>query len=427
MDKNTSLTFYIIIFIIASCLSFFCSLLETSYILSDESRIRTYRQKYPKSERKCKTLLILKNKHWALSAIIFANNFLGVIITFIGTTVAIDYLNVNNTQSIFVVISLAFYIVIFLELIPKRIGFYAPTKVAIFISYPAYIWVYLFFPIAYLLSAPFKKTKEGKGMYSRNEIIDILGIAKHSNVITEKEHSLIVSAFYFKDRQVKDVMIDIQEVKSVFYSDSFSKINKTFNTTNFNSLPVKTKNKEIIGVIHIEKFHELESAENFHIDNIMSKKFYVVANWSLSNCLDQFNIANKHFAFVVESMQTQNIIGIVTTKDLISPIVGKYTSIKNKKKEIYAFNHSEYNVKPTILAIKALAYIYQINDREIFDVNVDKNISFRDWISKISNNSFKFEEGENIEYKDLNITYFVSSNNHPYFIVRQIKNLNDSI
>lgn len=222
---------------------------------------------------------------------------------------------------------LTFMILVFAELIPKKLGvthwrrFARPAaytiRVLTFISYPLVV-------ISQAISSWFTRTKRSASVpVTREEVLETIEAGASTGNLAKKESFLIRNVLSLQKVLVTDIMTPRNEIYAVDSNMTVGQLMKNDRELRYSRLPVyNSKLDFIIGVVHRYLILEAYSQDrdSLPIKNLMKPISRVSNRLSVGQVLDLF-IQRREHIFVVENDQ-RRIIGLVTFDDAMETLLG---------------------------------------------------------------------------------------------------------
>ncbi|MDE8315028.1 hemolysin family protein [Erysipelothrix rhusiopathiae] len=247
----------------------------------------------------------------------------------------------------------SYLMLVFGELVPKRIAMTSPEKFAFFVVYPISALAVFTKPLVKVLSV------------STNLVLRIIGIDpdKAEDEVTEEEIRIMVDAgeidvtekeminniFEFDNLDVADIMTHRTEVVGIDVSSSFADIMELVDEERYTRYPVYEDSIDnIIGLIHLRDLlryvKDHRDDEVFEIKKIIREPYYVPDSKRTDELFRELQNSKMHFAVVID--EYGGTAGIVTMEDLIEEIMGNIMDEydEEEEQEIVAVNLDEYLV-----------------------------------------------------------------------------------
>lgn len=220
-----------------------------------------------------------------------------------------------------------FLMLVFGELVPKRIAMKGPEKFASFVIYPVYYLAKITTPLVHLLS------------FTTNLVLRVIGIDPHSieEEVTEEEIRLMVDAgeinlqekeminniFEFDNHEVADIMTHRTDIVGIASDSSFEDIMNIVDAERYTRYPVYEESIDnIIGIIHLRDLlrYIKFSKETFDIKDLSRKPYFVPDSKQTDELFRELQLNKTHIAVVID--EYGGTAGIVTMEDMIEEIMG---------------------------------------------------------------------------------------------------------
>ena len=254
---------------------------------------------------------------------------------------------------IVITIVIMYLMLVFGELVPKRIAMKNPQGFAFFVATPLYYLAKLSTPLVYLLSV------------STNIVLRLIGIDPHSleDEVTEEEIRLMVDAgeinlnekeminniFEFDNLEVADIMTHRTEIVGIELESTFEEILELVQSERYTRYPVYDDSiDDIVGIIHLRDLLRYDKYENlgaFDIKNLIREPYFVPDSKQTDELFRELQKNKTHIAVVID--EYGGTAGIVTMEDLIEEIMGNIMDEydgEEKEHELVEVHTGEYLV-----------------------------------------------------------------------------------
>lgn len=244
--------------------------------------------------------------------------------------------NVPYSQTlagIVVTFILAYFNLVFGELVPKRIALQKAQSFSLFCVRPIYYISRIMNPFIKLLSLSTSGFLKLLHMYSENletdvseeEIKSMLETGSEAGVFNDIEKEMITSIFSFDDKRAKEVMIPRQDMVAVDINapleDYIDEILKTMHS----KIPVYEGDIDnIIGVLSIKALTieaRKTSFEGLDIRSLLMLPYFVPENRRTDALFKEMQKNKIKLAILID--EYGGVAGMVTLEDLIEEIVGE--------------------------------------------------------------------------------------------------------
>jgi len=234
-----------------------------------------------------------------------------------------------GTLSIVVVlIIITFFSLVLGELVPKRIGLTYPEAIASSMALPMKIIATITAPFIWLLTVTtdlilklFRIKKSGASKVTEEEIKAIVKEGMEDGEIQEIEQDIVNRVFSVGDRSVSSLMTARKKMTTLDITDSIEEVKKLVSEDLHNFYPIyDSEEQDIIGIVTLKQlFAEIENV-NFNLRNIVTEPSYIAEGASAYKALEQFKQTNVHYALVIDEYGSTQ--GILTMADILEALVG---------------------------------------------------------------------------------------------------------
>ncbi|MFM1539584.1 hemolysin family protein [Helcococcus bovis] len=335
-----SLTGYIILSIVLVIINAILSAAELAISSVDQNLLEE--QSSDGDNRAKKILSVLEKQSKFLSVIHLVStlvSFLNVTMTAVLITPRLAlYFNKLNIfyplfiAQILVTLILTLIIIIFGELIPRRIAFGNIENVARSTIGFVSLLVFIFKPIVWLISGITKlfmkilsiETDELDSKITINDIKSLVQLGHSQGVIDKVESEMINSVISFDETYAEEIMTPRTEVFMIDINDEFVNYKNDMMSLKYSRIPVYDDDVDNIKGILYLKDYLLESYsvgfENVDIKKILKPAYFVPERKNINELFSELQTNNKHMALLID--EYGGFAGIVTMEDLIEEIVG---------------------------------------------------------------------------------------------------------
>jgi putative hemolysin len=245
----------------------------------------------------------------------------------------------NTTSLIGVTLVIAYFSLVFGELVPKRLALYRTEEIALFSAGIVGVLTNLFRPIVWVLSHSTNLVlrifgidpKEQRAQISEEELLDL--VAGHA-ALTDEERDIVEEVFNASERQVHEVMVPRTEVDFMDASLTVGKaIALAIEKAHSRYPVVRGSSDEVIGFIHVRDLLDTSLANsNAKIQELARNIMYLPGTKGILPALTEMRKKRQHLAIVLDEYGGTD--GIVTLEDLVETLVGdirdEYDSDENE-------------------------------------------------------------------------------------------------
>ena len=202
---------------------------------------------------------LLERPERLLSTILLGNNLVNVAFTALITVVSLNLLGEGREAlaTILATVACTVLLLIFGETIPKTIAVHQAERISFWYARPLKMLETLFWPIIFLLQGMTNWTTkllgvnpEARDSITEGELLSLIDIGEAEGTFESSEAELLQNVFRFGDRQVREVMTPRPEMVSVQHSATLSEFLNVYGAHSHTRFPVYNDSSEnIIGIL----------------------------------------------------------------------------------------------------------------------------------------------------------------------------------
>jgi putative hemolysin len=233
----------------------------------------------------------------------------------------------NTTSLVGVTLIIAYFSLVFGELVPKRLALYRTETIALASADIVKVLTNLFRPIVWVLSHSTNLVvrifgldpKEQRAQISEEELLDL--VAGHA-ALTDEERDIVEEVFNASERQVHEVMVPRTEVDFMDASLTVGKaIALAIEKAHSRYPVVRGSSDEVIGFIHVRDLLDTSLAtNNGKIQELARNIMYLPGTKGILPALTEMRSQRQHLAIVLDEYGGTD--GIVTLEDLVETLIG---------------------------------------------------------------------------------------------------------
>ena len=255
----------------------------------------------------------------------------------------------QTLAGIVVTLILAYFNLVFGELIPKRIALQKAQSFSLFCVRPIYYISRIMNPFIKLLSLSTSGFLKLIGMHnedletevSEEEIKSMLETGSEAGVFNDIEKKMITSIFSFDDKRAKEVMVPRQEMVAIDINEPLENYIDDILQTMHSKIPVYEGDIDnIIGILSVKALTieaRKKSFDSLDIGSLLMPPYFVPENRRTDSLFKEMQKNKIKLAVLID--EYGGVSGMVTLEDLIEEIVGDI--------------HEEYEeVEPEILELE---------------------------------------------------------------------------
>ena len=233
----------------------------------------------------------------------------------------------NATSLIGVTLVIAYFSLVFGELVPKRLALFRTEEISLWSAGAIDLTAKLFRPIIWLLSRSTDVVvrvfgidpKEQRSQMSEEELLDL--VTGHA-ALTAEERDIVEEVFNASERQVHEVMVPRTEVDFMDASLTVGKaIALAVDRAHSRYPVVRGSTDEVIGFIHVRDLLDtsLVSAGG-KIQELVRNIMFLPGTKGVLPALTEMRNQRQHLAIVLDEYGGTD--GIVTLEDLVECLIG---------------------------------------------------------------------------------------------------------
>ena len=202
---------------------------------------------------------LLERPERLLSTILLGNNLVNVAFTALITVVSLNLLGEGREAlaTILATVAGTILLLIFGETIPKTIAVHQAERISFWYARPLKMLEFVFWPIIFLLQGMTNWTTkllgvnpEARDSITEGELLTLIDIGEAEGTFEPSEAELLQNVFRFGDRQVREVMTPRPEMVSVQRSATLSEFLNVYGAHSHTRFPVYNDSSEnIIGIL----------------------------------------------------------------------------------------------------------------------------------------------------------------------------------
>jgi len=262
----------------------------------------------------------------------------------------------SDTVSVIIItMLLAYFNLVFGELIPKRIAIKKADAVALAFIQPVFYFSVFFKPLVYLLSASSDFFMKIAGVNIRDieedvteeEIRLMVDAGGDTGAIDESEMEMINNVFEFDDKTAEDICTHRTDFISISVDADINELTEVLDAEKFSRIPVYEDNLDnIIGILHIKdliKYIIQNKLDEIDLRQIMRKPYFVPFSVKTDELFENMRKKKVHLAVVLD--EYGGTLGLITMEDLIEEVMGNI------------FDEYDEEEKPDIVVLPDNSYL----------------------------------------------------------------------
>jgi putative hemolysin len=232
-----------------------------------------------------------------------------------------------------VVVGITYLSLVLGELVPKRLALNNAEAIASFMAAPMSLLTKLAAPIIFLLSLStnailtiLRVRHEQELSHTEDEIKILIEESTQAGVFEKSEQDLVNRALSLGDRNVNDLMTPRPDIVSIDIEDKPEEMWEKITTSGHSQFPVYSQDPDnILGIVSIKDVcAQSVGAKGQDLQSILMQPLFVPESLQALKVLELFKQSRTHVALVVDEYGT--VQGIVTLHDILEAMVGDLPS-----------------------------------------------------------------------------------------------------
>jgi putative hemolysin len=233
----------------------------------------------------------------------------------------------NVTSLVGVTLIIAYFSLVFGELVPKRLALYRTEEISLWTAGAIDLIAKLFRPVIWLLSRSTDfvvrlfgvDPKEQRSQMSEEELLDL--VSGHA-ALTAEERDIVEEVFNASERQVHEVMVPRTEVDFMDASLTVGKaIALAVDRAHSRYPVVRGSTDEVIGFIHVRDLLDTSLVTaGGKIQELVRNIMFLPGTKGVLPALTEMRNQRQHLAIVLDEYGGTD--GIVTLEDLVECLIG---------------------------------------------------------------------------------------------------------
>ncbi len=323
--------FRVILALILLALSFFFCSAETAYTTVDKHRIE---RDIEEGKRNSKGVgQIIHNYENTVGTILFGNNLVNISLTALTTGFAVSFDNNqggNGQYIALITFLLVVVLLIFGEIIPKTIGLKFNYRLTYAYFYLFRFFYFIFTPILFpfrlinkKVTVSRQKREENGDSYTEDELQVIVDEIEEQGIIDEETGQLVRSAIELTETEAYEIMTPRVDLVSYDIDDDINEVIKDQEIFTYSRIPVYEDTIDnIIGILSTKDLIRLIlGKKKINIRQLIKPPLFVHHSKNISEILTEFKENKNHIAVVIDEYGGTE--GIVTLEDILEEVTGE--------------------------------------------------------------------------------------------------------
>lgn len=237
----------------------------------------------------------------------------------------------NSICVVLITLILAYFSLVFGELVPKRIAMKKAEKTALSISGILRFVSVIFAPIVWLLTVSTNgvlrlcgiNPHESDEQATEEDIIMMAEAVSEQGLIDTEENEFIRNVLEFKELSVGEICTHRKDTDLLFVADADEEWQEKIFSTRHTYYPVCGKSvDDVVGVLSTKEYFRLsDKGRESVMKKAVSKPVYVAENTPANTLFYRMKTTREYFAIVVD--EYGGMSGIITLHDILEELVGE--------------------------------------------------------------------------------------------------------
>ncbi|MEX1158108.1 MAG: hemolysin family protein [Thermomicrobiales bacterium] len=230
---------------------------------------------------------------------------------------------------ILVVLAITYLSLVIGELVPKRLALRNPEGIASLVARPLRAVSTAAHPAVVLLTVSveavlrlFGIRPTGEPPVTAEEIEYLIGVGARAGVFEKREQSLVGAIFDLDDRRVSSLMTPRQWIVGIDARDPSDKIQQIVSASRHTHFPVYDSSLDnVLGIVSIKDlWRQLTAGQPLDLQAAMVEPLFVPEQMSVLQMMERFSETGNHKALVIDEFGV--VHGLIALNDVIEAIVG---------------------------------------------------------------------------------------------------------
>lgn len=245
----------------------------------------------------------------------------------------------NSICVFLITLLIAYFSIVFGELIPKRIAMQKTESMSLALSGILTVVSRLFAPLVFLLTVSTNGILCLMGIdpneeeqVTEEEIRMMVEAGSEKGTIDSAENEMIQNIFEFNDTPLEEICTHRRDVIGLYLEDNLDDWNRIIYSTRYNYYPIcGDTNDDIIGILDSKEYLRMEfDNKQTILESAVKKPFFVPETMKANILFRKMKKSGCYFAVVID--EYGGMSGIVTMRDLLELLVGELTENTDEDK-----------------------------------------------------------------------------------------------
>ena len=266
------------------------------------------------------------------------------------------------------------------EQLPKCFALRHPETLALAVSTPLDIFMFLLKPFVWLLlvsgnkimSACHLDSQDATSAHSTEELDMLVDASYNEGELNETEAEMLHNMFKFSDLMAKQAMVPRTDMICIPSDITYEELNDFALENQYTRYPVYEENiDKILGFIHVKDLYSMTMhKERFSLNKLLRPLMMVPETMTLDNLVIEFKKAHCQIALVIDEFGGTS--GLITLEDVMEEIIGDVQDEFDEEEEadIKEISENTY-LANAMMRIDELVEFFNLNEAEFEEDDVE--------------------------------------------------------
>jgi putative hemolysin len=340
----------VLILILLILLNGFFALAEIAFVASRKRVIEKMASEGSDNARE--VILLMENPQYFLSSIQVGITLIGILSGAYGGIMFVDDMiqllgysgmggsYIREIAMILTIGGIAYFSVIFGELVPKSYALLHAEKIALYTVPIVKRFSTALYPFVWLLTMSTKIISKALGIQqkkeqslSEEELQYMLKVAGNQGILEYEESVVFQNLFSFTDQTAKNLMTPREEIQWIDLNWSADQVAEFIHLTPATKFPVCDQHiNQLCGVLYAKEYLEAYVKGEATIEKLLHEPLILTPEISSFGILTLFRQQKEYIGFVKNHQGT--LLGLVTLRDLIEAMIGELPQPFDEEEEM---------------------------------------------------------------------------------------------
>lgn len=287
--------------------------------------------------KKFRVLNILKKPEKLQASLILTYHLVNVTVTALTIYLLnkLPFFSSNSGTTIILEVLIAISIILlFIEILPKRVATINPLQYAInnISIIGAINKIMSPFSVILTLNGILKQNRSQE--YSIDQLRDEL--SETNELSREQEKEMLEGIIRFRDKNVDDIKVSRSDMIAINIQSPFSEVIEFIVDAGYSRIPAYDENPDNIqGILYVKDLlPHIGKSHNFKWQSIIRSAYFVPGTKRIDDLLEEFRTNKIHMAIVVDEYGGTS--GLITMEDILEEIVGDISDEYDEEFPLYS-------------------------------------------------------------------------------------------